>query len=256
VQSIKIIFALLFLGTATQAQKMLVKPAKPLTVDDILAKYYEASGGRSRWDSLQSVRMNGTVTVQGMDIPVAIIQTKAGQQKVTIKFQGEETTQMAFDGQTGWSTNFMTQRPEKMDAEANANLRQQVADFPDVFLRYKDKGYTATLEDQENIEGREVLKVKLIKNRIKVDGQSQENIVYYFFDPESFLPVAMRNTSLSGQTKGASVETVLDDYRAVKGLLFPFTSTISYNGMPGETIRLENIETDVTVVSGVFAFPN
>ena len=235
---------------------MLVKPAKPLTVDDILAKYYEASGGRSRWDSLQSVRMNGTVTVQGMDIPVAIIQTKAGQQKVTIKFQGEETTQMAFDGQTGWSTNFMTQRPEKMDAEANANLRQQVADFPDVFLRYKDKGYTATLEDQENIEGREVLKVKLIKNRIKVDGQSQENIVYYFFDPESFLPVAMRNTSLSGQTKGASVETVLDDYRAVKGLLFPFTSTISYNGMPGETIRLENIETDVTVVSGVFAFPN
>lgn len=254
-RSIRIFLALLFFVPATQAQKAAVKAAKALTVDEILDKYYEASGGRSRWDSLQSVRMNGTVTVQGMEIPVMIVQTRQGQQKVSIKFQGQETTQMAFDGQAGWSTNFMTQRPEKMDAEANANTRQQVADFPDVFLHYKDRGYTATLEDMENIEGVETLKIKLTKNRVKVDGQSQDNVVYYFFDPESYLPVAMRNTSLSGQTKGASVETLLDDYRQVKGLLFPFTSTISYNGMPGETIELENIETDVEMEPGIFAFP-
>ena len=254
-QSIKIIFALLLLGTAAQAQKTLVKPAKALTVDEILDKYYEASGGRSRWDSLQSVRMNGTVTVQGMEIPVTIVQTKTGQQKVSINFQGQETTQMAFDGLEGWSTDFMTQRPEKMTAETIANTKQQVADFPDAFLHYKDRGHTATLEDKESIEGREAFKVKLTKNQVKVNGQPQENVVYYFFDPESFLPVAMRNTSLSGQTKGASVETLLDDYREVKGLLFPFTSTISYNGMPGETIRLENIETDVAVEPGIFAFP-
>lgn len=254
-QSIKILLALLLFVPAAQAQKAAVKPAQALTVDEILDKYYEASGGRSRWDSLQSVRMNGTVTVQGMEIPVTIIQTKEGRQKVSIRFQGQETTQMAFDGKEGWSTNFMTQRPEKMNAEANANTRQQVTDFPDAFLHYKDKGYVATLEGTEEIEGTEALKVKLTKNPVKVDGQSQENAVYYFFDPESFLPVAMRNTSLSGQTKGASVETLLDDYREVNGLLFPFTSTISYNGMPGETISLENIQTDVEVGPGIFAFP-
>lgn len=254
-QTIRIILALLLFVPAAQAQKVAVKPATALTVSEILDKYYEASGGRSRWDSLQTVRMNGTVTVQGMEIPIAIIQTKAGQQKVSIKFQGQETTQMAFDGQTGWSTNFMTQKPEKMNAEANANVRQQVADFPDVFLHYQDKGYVATLEGTEDIEGTEAIKVKLTKNPVKVDGQSQENAVYYFFDPESFLPVAMRNTSLSGQTKGASVETLLDDYRQVRGLLFPFTSTVSYNGMPGETIQLENIQTDVEVEPGIFDFP-
>lgn len=246
---------MLFFVSAAQAQKAVVKPAKALNVDEILDKYYEASGGRSRWDSLQSVRMNGTVTVQGMEIPVTIVQTKEGQQKVSIKFQGQETTQMAFDGKEGWSTNFMTQRPEKMNAEANANTRQQVTDFPDAFLYYKDRGYTATLEDKEDIEGREAFKVKLTKNRVKVDGQPMENVVYYFFDPESFLPVALRNTSLSGQTKGASVETLLDDYREVNGLLFPFTSTISYNGMPGETIKLENIQPNVVVEPEIFAFP-
>ena len=248
---------MLLITTTVQAQKTTVKPkpAKALTVDEILDKYYEASGSRSRWDSLQSVRMNGTVTVQGMEIPVSIIQTKAGQQKVSIKFQGQETTQMAFDGQAGWSTNFMTQKPEKMNAEANANTKQQVADFPDVFLHYQDRGYVATLEGMEAIEGTEAIKIKLTKNPVKVDGQSQENAVYYFFDPESFLPVAMRNTSLSGQTKGASVETLLDDYREVNGLLFPFTSTISYNGQPGETIQLGNIQTDVEVEPEIFAFP-
>ncbi len=255
VRLIKTILLLLSVCFAVQAQKTAEKPAKPHTVDEILDKYYEISGGRSRWDSLQNVRMFGTVTVQGMEIPVAIVQTKAGQQKVSIKFQGQETTQMAFDGKEGWSTNFMTQRPEKMDAEANANVRQQVADFPDAFLHYKDRGYTATLEDRENIEGVEAIKVKLSKKPVKVDGESQENAVYYFFDPESYLPVAMRNTSLSGQTKGASVETLLDDYREVEGLLFPFTSTVSYNGMPGETIKLENIETDVEVEPGIFTFP-
>lgn len=254
-QSIKIILALLFFFPAAQAQKEAVKPANALSVDGILDKYYQASGGRNRWDSLQNVRMNGTVTVQGMEIPVTIIQTKAGQQKVSIKFQGQETTQMAFDGKEGWSTNFMTQKPEKMDAEVNANTKQQVADFPDAFLHYQDKGYVATLEGKEEIEGTEAIKVKLTKNRVKVDGQSQENAVYYFFDPESYLPVAMRNTALSGQTKGASVETLLDDYREVNGLLFPFTSTVSYNGMPGETIILENIQTDVEVEPGIFAFP-
>ena len=118
-QSIKIIIVLLLFFVAAQAQKTALKPEKALTVDEILDRYYAASGGRSLWDSLQNVRMNGTVTVQGMEIPVAIIQTKAGQQKVSIKFQGQESTQMAFDGQTGWSTDFMTQKPAKMNAEAN-----------------------------------------------------------------------------------------------------------------------------------------
>ncbi|WP_373512001.1 outer membrane lipoprotein-sorting protein [Persicitalea sp.] len=255
-QPIKILFAFLLFIPAVQAQKSATAiPAKAPTVDSILDKYFEISGGRSRWDSLQNVRMNGTVTVQGMEIPVTIIQTKEGQQKVSIKFQGQETTQMAFDGQTGWSTNFMTQRAEEMNAEANANTKQQVGDFPDAFLHYQDKGYVATLEGTEAIEGLDAIKIKLTKNPVKVDGQSQENAVYYFFDPESYLPVAMRNTSLSGQTKGASVETLLDDYREVEGLLFPFTSTISYNGMPGETIVLERIETNIEVEPQLFAFP-
>ncbi|MPR32527.1 outer membrane lipoprotein-sorting protein [Salmonirosea aquatica] len=248
----KLLVILLLASGTSNAQQATVKAP---TVDDILNKYYENSGGKALWDSLKSVRMTGQVSVQGMEIPVTIIQTAAGQQKVSIKFQGQEITQVAFDGEKGWNTDFMNQKAEKMSAEANANTKQQVMDFPDALHNYKAKGYLAQLEGKEMIEGKEAFKVKLIKTPVKLDGQEQENIVYYFFDPENYLPVAMRNMSLSGQTKGASVETLLDDYRQVQGLLFPFSSKISYNGQPGETIQLENIETNAKFDPKLFAFP-
>lgn len=251
-KTLKLLVVFLLMASVGQAQKT---TAKPPTVDDILTKYYENSGGKARWDSLKSVRMQGQVDVQGMEIPVTIIQTAAGQQKVSIKFQGQEITQVAFDGEKGWSTDFMTQKPEKMTPEANANTKQQVLDFPDAFHNYRAKGYLAQLEGTELIEGQEAIKVKLIKKPVKLDGQEQDNIVYYFFSPDNYLPVAMRATSLSGQTKGASVETLLDDYREVQGLLFPFSSKISYNGQPGEAIQLENIETNVTINPVLFDFP-
>lgn len=247
------LLVVLLLATGTMnAQKAAVKP---LTVDDILAKYYENSGGKVLWDSLKTVRMKGQVSVQGMEIPVTIIQTAAGQQKVSIKFQGQEITQVAFDGEKGWSTDFMTQKAEKMTPETNVNTKQQVLDFPDALYNYRAKGYLAQLEGTEMIEGQEAIKVKLIKKPIKLDGQEQENIVYYFFSPDNYLPLAMRAISLSGQTKGASVETLLDDYRAVQGLLFPFSSRISYNGQPGEAIQLDDIETNVVVNPTLFEFP-
>lgn len=248
----KLLVVLLLATGTTHAQNAAVKAQ---TVDDILNKYYENSGGKALWDSLKSVRMKGQVSVQGMEIPVTIVQTAAGQQKVSIKFQGQEITQVAFDGEKGWSTDFMTQKAEKMSPEVNANTRQQVLDFPDAFHNYRAKGYLAQLEGNELIEGREALKLKLTKKPVKIDGQEQENVVYYFLDPENYLPIAMRNTSLGGQTKGASVETLLDDYRQVQGLLFPFSSKISYNGQPGETIQLESVETNVAIDPKMFAFP-
>ena len=244
-KTLKILLILLLVAEVAQAQ----------TVDEILANYYTNTGGKARWDSLRNVRMSGIVLTQGMEIPVMILQTADGKQKVSINFQGQEITQVAFNGEQGWNMNFLTQRLEKMSPEANANMKQQVTDFPDAFLNYRKKGYQATLEGKEAIEGKPAHKVKLIKSPLKVGGQEQENVVYYFFDPENYLLVAMRNTSRSEQTRGASVETLLDDYRTVNGLLFPFASRISYNGQPGEEIWLRKIETNVEVDPRLFAFP-
>lgn len=250
---LKITFVLLLIGSSARAQQ--TTPKAPTTVDGILDKYYEATGGRSAWDSLQSVRMRGKVTVQGMEIPITILQTADGKKRSSIKFQGQETVQVAFDGTDGWNSNFMTQRPEKMSPEATAIVRQQAAEFVDALLKYKERGLTATLESNENIEGREAFKIKLIKKPVTLDGEEVENVDYYFFDTETFLPVATRYFSLSGQTQGAGVENLFSDYRLAGGLLFPFSVDTSYNGQPGEALRLETIETNVVLNPQLFAFP-
>ncbi len=251
----QILLTLLFFGTLAQAQKLAPAPKVPTTVEGILDQYYEASGGRSRWDSLQNVRMRGKVTVQGMEIPITILQTADGKKKSSIKFQGQETVQTAFDGTIAWNSNFMTQRPEKLSPEATAIVRQQAAEFVDALLKYKERGLTATLESNENIQGREAFKIKLIKKPVTIEGEEAENIDYYFFDTETYLPVASRYFALTGQTQGAAVENLLSDYKPINGLLFPFSVDTNYNGQPGESLRLETIETNVILNPKLFAFP-
>jgi outer membrane lipoprotein-sorting protein len=244
-KTLKLLVLMLTMTVAAQAQ----------TVDEILNKYFENTGGKEKWAALNSVKMNGKVKVQGMEIPMNIIQTADGKQKIVINFQGKEITQMAFDGNEGWSTNFMTQKPEKMDAEASANMKSQTGDFPDPFLNYKEKGYTAQLEGKETIEGTETYKIKLTKKPVKVDGKDEENVVYYFFDAENYVPIAMKMTVKSGQMKGATVETMMSDYQESNGLYFPFSVTTKYNGQTGEAIQIESIDQNVQVDAKTFAFP-
>lgn len=244
-KTLKLLAAFMLMTVAVQAQ----------TVDEILDKYFENTGGKEKWAELKSVKMNGKVKVQGMEIPMNIIQTAEGKQKITINFQGKEITQMAFDGNEGWSTNFMTQKAEKMDAEASTNMKAQVGDFPDPFLNYKDKGYLVQLDGKETIEGTETFKIKLTKKPVKVDGKEEENVVYYFFDAENYVPIAMKMTIKSGQMKGASVETLMSDYQESNGLYFPFSVTSKYNGQVGEAIQIESIDQNVTVDPKAFAFP-
>src|SRR5690606_1974695 len=144
------------------------------------------TGGKAAWENLKSSKMTATAQAQGMEIPVEVYQTKDGKQLIKINFQGQDITQLAFDGETMWSTNFMTMQPEKSDAEATANIKKQSKDFPSPFLNYKEKGFTAELMGKETKDGTETYKIKLTQSPIMVDGVEQQNISYHYFDTETF----------------------------------------------------------------------
>jgi len=228
--------------------------AQAQTVDEIIDKYLKNTGGKDKWAALKSVKMTGKAKAQGMDLPISIIQA-GDKQKMVITFQGKDITQMAFDGTTGWSTNFMTMKAEKMEAEQSENMKQETADFPDPFVNYKQKGYKVALEGKEKVEGTECFKIKLTKKPVKVDGKEEENVVYYFFDTENYVPIMTRTTIKRGQMKGATVESALSDYQEVNGLFFPFSVSTKYNGKPGEAVAMEKIELNVPINAKDFAFP-
>jgi outer membrane lipoprotein-sorting protein len=233
------------------------------TVDEIIAKYFANTGGIEKWKALEGVRMTAKVNQQGMEIPLDIIQLKDGRQSTKFTFQGKEINQGVYDGSTLWSTNFMNMKAEKSDAETTENFKLDIGEFPDPFLNYKQRGLKAELVGKETVEGTETFKVKLTKKPIKVDGKETDNVVYYFFDTENFVPLMIENEVKSGPNKGIIAQNKMSDYQEVKssnpkldGLLFPFSLMQGAKGQPaGQPLTISTIELNPKVDNAVFAFP-
>ncbi len=225
------------------------------TADEIIANYFENTGGVDNWEKLKGIKMSAKVNQGGMEIPLEIVQLKGGNQMTVINFQGKEIKQGVFNGETLWATNFMTQKAEKNDQEATDNMMLEKNDFPDSFLNYKEKNYTVELLGKETIDGTETFKIKLVKEPIKVDGKEEENVSYYFFDTENFVPLVVQNEIKSGQLKGKVSESKFSDYQEVEGLYFPFSLTQGIKGQPGQAISIDKIEINPVIDNKEFEFP-
>jgi len=220
------------------------------TADEIINNYFENTGGIENWTALKGLKMNATANAQGMEIPVEIYQISDGRQAVKINFQGQEITQFAFDGETMWSTNFMTMQPEKSESEMTENFKKQSKDFPNPFLNYKDKGYTVERMENETIEGAETFKLKLTQTPIMVDGKEQPNISYHYFDVDSFALIQSEAEIQQGPMKGQKSISKMSDYQEVDGLYFPFDM-----GMGGQSIKIKSITLNPIIEDSLFTFP-
>ena len=224
-------------------------------VDEIINNYIENTGGMEAWSNLKGIKITAKVNQGGMEIPIEIVQMADGRQYFKVIFQGTEIMQGVFDGETVWSTNFQTMKAEKADAETTENAKLDANDFPEAFINYKDKGYTAELVGTETLDGAETLKVKLVKEPLKVDGEEVENITYYYFDAEAFVPLAQESEIKSGQAKGSVQMSKMSDYDEVEGLYFPFSLSQGIKGGPMQPIVVDKIEINPEVDDSVFAFP-
>ncbi len=237
-KTLKTLFIALFvvaLAPVVQAQ----------TADEIIAAYFENTGGVDAWGELEGIEMNATANAQGMEIPVTIVQMKDGRQMVKINLQGQEITQFAFDGETMWSTNFMTGEAEKSDAETTENMKKTVGDFPNPFYNYADRGYKVELMGKETKEGTETYKVKLTQKPMMVDGKEKENISYHYFETENMVIIASESDA-----GGQMTTNTMSDYQEVDGLYFPFDM-----GMVGQNITITDIKLNPEVTDEMFAFP-
>lgn len=226
-----------------------------MSVEQIIDTYLENIGGTEALSALKGHKITAEVDAQGMTIPLEMYFMKDGRMVTKFTFQGMEITQGAFDGETSWSTNFMSMKPEKADAEDSENAKRSSHDYPDPFLNYKDKGYTVELLGKETVEGVECFKVKLTKNPMLVDGEDHENVEFYYFDTETVVPIQSEQEILSGEMKGQVALTVYSDYQEVEGIYFPFSITYKSKDGDGQTIEFDTMELNPEVDETIFEFP-
>lgn len=225
------------------------------SVDEIIDTYFENIGGADNFRVLEGVQIKASVNAQGMDIPLEMVQLKGGKQLVKFELQGKKLTQVAFDGEVAWGHNFMTMQAEKSDSITTENLKRQKEDFPDPFLDYKAKGYSAELIGEETIEGVECFKVKLTKKPVIVDDKEEEDISFYYFDKENFVPIVMESEIKSGPMKGNVSQTIFSDYDEVGGMYFPFSMTQGLKGQGGQMIKVDSIILNPKIDMSEFIFP-
>ena len=224
------------------------------SVDEIVGNYLENTGGAENWENVKGVRMNASINQMGMEIPIEMVQLK-DKMYTKISIQGQEIKQGVFDGETLWSTNFMSMKAEKSDQEDVDNVKNELAEFPDPFLNYKDKGFTVELMGTETVEGSDVFKIKLTKKPMVVDGEEVPNVSIYYFDSENFVPIMVHEEVMSGPGKGMIMESKMSDYQEVEGLYFPFSMTQGVKDQPGQPITIESIELNPSIDDSEFNFP-
>jgi len=247
-KTIKLLVAVLLLVTTatTQAQ----------TAEEIIANYFENTGGEAAWKAVKGIKMNGKIVIQGNDVPITQIQMTDGRSFGHASFQGQDFYQGVFDGETLWNTNQISQKAEKSDSETTANRKLDSNDFPDKFLNYNEKGYTLELVGKETIEGAEAFKIKLTMEPKIFDDEEVPSIVFVYFETENFVPIVEEQEIASGPSKGKIISTRYSDYQESNGLYFPFSITSGLKGQPGgQEVSIESIEINPEVSDDIFAFP-
>ena len=224
------------------------------TAEEIVDNYLETIGGKEQLNAVTTTKIVAKAKAQGMELPITMYQKAPGLMRMDMVFQGKEVTQMAFNGEEGWSTNFMTMEAEKWDAEQSEVMKSDM-DFLNSFLQYTDKGYSIALEGEEDVEGTACFKVKLTKMPVVVDSKEEENFSYYYFDKEAFVPIMQEEYAKSGPMKGQASQTFFSDYQEVEGLYFPFNIAQKFQGQTVFDLSIKKVELNVEVKDDLFNYP-
>lgn len=217
------------------------------TVDDVINNYIAAVGGMDKINSIQSMKVTGKFSNEGMDI--SFVQTiKKPATRTDITVQGM-TMIRAYDGSTAWVLNPFrgAKDPEKATQEETKELKQQ-ADFEGQLVNYKDKGNTVELEGKEDMEGSDVYKIKLTDK----DG----DITYYYIDASSNL-LLKESSKRKIKEKEITFDTYYGDYKPVEGYLMPYSMQVKSTAgqMESQKIIIDKVEVNVNVDDSIFKMP-
>lgn len=241
-----IAFAFLLIGNLS---------AQKITADEIIDNYLENTGGKDNWRALKGMKMIAITNQGGMDLPFEIVTLADGRTYTKFSFQGTDFYQNVFDGENLWGMNFQNMKAEKSNEETTYNFKLNLNDFPDSFLDYKDKGYTVELMGTEVIDGTETYKIKLVKEPIRVSYTEMEDVTFFYFHMEDFIPIAQDSEVKQGPQAGSIGRTTQSDYDEVDGLYFPFTISQGIKDGPSFPIEIKSIELNPEVDESVFKYP-
>jgi outer membrane lipoprotein-sorting protein len=216
------------------------------TVDELLARNYQARGGLARLKSVSSMKMTGHMSAGGTELVMTTWMKRPNLMRQEMVFQGQRIVQ-AFDGTRAWTINPMAGTAEPVELPAGqADLVQTGADFDGPLVDYKAKGYTLEIVGTDTMDG-----AKLVK--LKVTRKSGPALMLYL-DAVTGLERKMTTEAEQGGQR-VSIETVMSNYKAVSGMQVPFLVQSFANGQLAAEITVDSVELDTPMDDSLFTMP-
>ena len=201
------------------------------TAKEIIEKNIELSGGLTNWKLLNSITLQGRLTLGINDnYPIKIFQERPNLTKTVITINKKETAIEGYDGKKGYAMNYATNKLQEYP--------NYVAEsFDTDFIDWESKGFEANYLGKEKVGETVCHKVELIKN---------VNKTLYYFDVKTYM---LLKEVKSDETLSYS------DYRKVGSLLMPYKIEASSQKKDSDYVMILNtIETNKALPANTFKF--
>lgn len=218
------------------------------TADEIVARNLEAKGGGEKWKAVNSLRMTGTISVQGKELPLTISSMRPNYMRHEMNLPDIRIVQ-AFDGKTAWAINPMlgATTPQQLPPEAAETIRTS-AEFEGALVDYKAKGHRAELVGTETLDGK---KVHHLKVTLK-DGPVQ----HFYLDAETGLEVRVTQEVETGPGQKQVLASEMSNYQPVSGVLIPHTVRQLLDGKVVAAMTISKVEINAITDPSVFRMPS
>ncbi|MGA3294139.1 MAG: hypothetical protein ABSE45_09195 [Candidatus Acidiferrales bacterium] len=213
------------------------------TTDQILNRYFEATGGRAAWQKLTSRVSKGTIEVASMNLSGTIeIDEKAPDRILSVITIAGASFRQAFDGTIGWTDDPENGVREQSGAEL-AETRRDADFYHPLDLK---KLYTSlTVTGIEKVGDRDAYVVEAAT----AEGDPDR----IFFDTVTGLPVRIISHRHGPNGPIDSVED-FEDFRDVDGIKLPFTIH-QKTSETTLTIQINEMHHNVSLDDSQFARP-
>lgn len=208
----------LLVVTALTGPPLASEPAP--TGASVLDAYVEATGGAKAYGKLQNRVTEAVfeVPAAGMKMEVTIYHARPARNYTLIESQEMGTIEKGTDGDVVWELSAMTGPQIKQGQERTDFLRETVFDR---LARWRELYETVEYVGDDDVQGRSCRKLEVTPK----DGGPQT----WWFDIETGLLVKVR-VVVENALGSIPLETYLDDYRRVDGILLPHTALVDAMG--------------------------
>ena len=218
---------------------ILVQFAQAQTADEVINKFTESMGGKEKIAAVNSVYMEGVTERNGNEITSKTVKVQGKLFRNETNFgMGSMTTLVTAD--KGWRTNFRNGGAfEAMNEEGLKGMQSQM-DCVSPLVDFVVKGHKAENLGKDTVDN-------IVCHKIKLTTKSGKEILYWI-DASTYLlhQSSQKGGGFGGRGADAELVVVYKDYKAVEGVMFPFTTDLK-GPMGGSPMVYEKIEVNKPV---------